>query len=278
MLFRVAGSWVKFRNAVVRLHAVHHRRKHLAPMPELLVKKLLGPRPVFDPARDPRHRRFDEERHLHPDVATWNAELHADAKTLTHHASRWVLRGIFLLLLVVEFLGAGQLLANEGMENPERSIVAAATACILFFLLWIAAKLLHDRANARWFSLVVASIALLALSIAILRHDETSVEASSGLSNWSSTIFLLFVTLGPGLLAKHVLTALLPVEQLSKNIRRLRHLIKRAHATRARAIKELDRISLWQAYWDQESEQITATYLLEYRLQEPGNPYTTGRM
>lgn len=276
MFLRARGSWVRFRNAVVRLHAAHHRRKQLFPMPDLLVKKLLGPRPVFDPVGDPRHRRYEEERQLHPDVSAWNAELQADGKALTHHASRWLLRGILVALLIVEFLGAGQLLANEGMENPERSIVAAATACILFFLLWVAAKLLREREQARWFYLVVASIALLALSIAILRHDETSVEGSSGLSNWSGAIFLLFVTLGPGLLAKHVLTALLPVEQLSKNIRRLRRLIKRAHVTQARAIRELDRISLWQAYWDQESEQITATYLLEYRLQEPGpNPYAS---
>ena len=267
MFLRVRGSRAKFRNAWVRLHAMHHRRKQLSPMPELLVKKLLGPRPVFDPVGDPRHRRYEQERQPHPDLSVWNAELQTDGKALTHHASRWLLRGILVALLIVEFLGAGQLLANEGMENPARSIVAAATACILFFLLWIGAKLLGQREQSRWFYLVVASIALFALAIAILRHDETSVDASSGIANWSSAIFLLFVTLGPGLLAKHVLSALLPVEQLTKNTHRLRRLIKRAQRTQARAITELDRISLWQAYWDQESEQIIATYLLEYRLQ-----------
>jgi hypothetical protein len=275
MFLRARGSWVRFRNAIVRLHAVHHRRKQLSPMPDLLVKKLLGPRPVFDPVGDPRHRRYEQERQPHPDLPVWHAELHTDEKLLTHHASRWLLRGILVALLIVEFLGAGQLLADEGMENPQRSIVAAATACVLFFLLWIAAKLLGQREQSRWFYLVVASIALFALAIAILRHDETSVEESSGLSNWSSAIFLLFVTLGPGLLAKHVLTALLPVDQLTKNTHRLRRLITRAQRAQARAITELDRISLWQAYWDQESEQITATYLLEYRLQEPDNTYTS---
>jgi len=113
-----------------------HAKKHLPASPDLVTVKLIGNEPVFDPEANPAHARLQLEAAGDERLPAWRAELGTVEKTLTKYPSRWALRAGFTLLLATEFAGISQLLSSQGMDNPSRSLVAAAGSCILFYLFY----------------------------------------------------------------------------------------------------------------------------------------------
>src|ERR1051325_1164838 len=193
--------------------------------PNEIVLRLINIRPESDPARDPLLVQWERDSQPHPEYLSWVRALDAAEKSLTHYSSRWLFRALFGGLVLAEFAGITHLLAHEGMQNPERSIVAFAGACILFFLTYKAAQ--SGKRKTLWYYLTCAAIALVIFAVTVLRHDETTTAESSALTNAASSIFLAVLTLGPGLLAKEGFLRLFPVAQLSRDRRRLRRKIHR---------------------------------------------------
>jgi hypothetical protein len=116
-----------------------------------------------------------------------------------------------------------------------------------------------------WFYLLIALIAIFVLAVGVLRHDETSTDNASPLTNLASSAFMVICTLGPGILAKELFKVLIPVEALARNSHRVRKEIREAQRAQAQAIAKLDQLILNREWHKQESQRITSTYLLAYR-------------
>ena len=117
-----------------------HAKRGVEHSPDLIVQRLIKSEPVIDPHHDPLLQQWHEEREPHPQCATWSAALEKAEQELTRFSNRWTLRAIFTLLLLVEFTAVSTLLKGQGIENPERAIVSAAGACLLFFLFYKATE------------------------------------------------------------------------------------------------------------------------------------------
>jgi hypothetical protein len=117
-----------------------HGKSGAPPLPDEVFLSLFGPEPVVDVVNNPEHRRWDQESRGDPRVPAWEAELTAVDRILTKQPNPWPLRFAFVFLQSVEFAGMLQLLKAQGMENPERTIVAAAASALLFFLAYRASK------------------------------------------------------------------------------------------------------------------------------------------
>jgi hypothetical protein len=133
-----------YRAARIKAKTIRHAEKHaksgVESCPDLVVTKLIGPVVEVDPLNNPSHARLLADAQQHPKLPEWFAELQRDEKAMTDYPSKWVLRAGFTLMLGAEFAGISQLLASQGMVNPERAIVAVAGACILFYLGYQASK------------------------------------------------------------------------------------------------------------------------------------------
>jgi|SRR5581483_5615283 len=136
-----------------------------------------------------------------------------------------------------------------------------------------------QRKRSWSYYLLLIGIAAFVIAIGVLRHDETSTDDSSEVSNLASTTFMLICTLGPGVLAKELFARLVPVEQLAKNRRRLRRAIATAEAVQREAIRKREQLHLARDWYREEKDRIHANYTLAYR--EAGgavqNPYASVR-
>jgi hypothetical protein len=131
------GAWMRWRTV---WHAEKHAKHGVEACADLVVTKLLGPALRIDPENNASHARLLVQVQPHPQLAAWREELQRDEKALTGYASKWALRLGFACMLGAEFAGISQLLASQGMVNPQRAIVACAGACILFYLGYQASK------------------------------------------------------------------------------------------------------------------------------------------
>lgn len=130
--------------------------------------------------------------------------------------------------------------------------------------------------NRVTYYLLIIGIAVFVLSMALLWQDNTATDNANDLTSWAAATFLVFVVCGPGLLAKHIFTLLVPVEQHAKNRRRLQREIKHAEETRRGAAATKTRLQLVYAWYQQEAERMRSIYTLNYK--EAGgrraeNPY-----
>jgi len=117
-----------------------HGRDGQDPMPELVIHERLNADAEYDPGSNEHHADLEARSKRHPKLGEWESGVQAAEKALTKYPNRWLLRVIFLFLLGVEFFGIATLLDGQGMENPHKTIVALAGACILFYLTYYAAK------------------------------------------------------------------------------------------------------------------------------------------
>ena len=117
-----------------------HAKRGLRSMWEAVRDQMIGPEPDLNPETNPIVHRLAEQSQPHAQLAGWTADLNTTEKSLTRYSNRWTLRICFTFLLTVEFAGISELLAGQGMENPQRLIVAAAGACVLFYLFYKAGK------------------------------------------------------------------------------------------------------------------------------------------
>lgn len=117
-----------------------HGKDGQDPMPELVIHERLNADVNFDPVTNEHHADLETRSRKHPRLAEWEGGVQAAEKSLTKYPNRWLLRVTFLFLLGVEFFGISTLLDGQGMENPHKTIVALAGACIFFYLTYYAAK------------------------------------------------------------------------------------------------------------------------------------------
>jgi len=117
-----------------------HGKAGLPPMPDLVIKTRLPEVGPFDPSRDDEHAELERKSKPHAKLKEWEAGVRTEEEALAKSANRWLLRTGFLGLMTVEYAGINELLVGQGMENPHRTIVAIAGACIFFYLTYLASK------------------------------------------------------------------------------------------------------------------------------------------
>lgn len=271
-MFIVKGWYSEEKsNRVARSAGEKHKRAGVEPMADLVIKARLGEELVFDPKNNQHHAELEARSKPHPQLAEWQSAVQAAERALTKLAKRWLLWIGFLGLLGVEYAGINELLAGQGMENPNKTIVAIAGSAIFFYLTHMASK-----ARKRiWFALLLILIAVFVVSMALLWQDNTASEDTSTLANWASAIFLSITVAGPGLLAKAVFEHLVPAEAHAKNRRRLLREIKRAEAIRQKAVDAIRQIQNWHSWYVQEANRMRSIYTLAYREASGKSPNTT---
>lgn len=117
-----------------------HAKAGLEPMADLVIKTRLPQIGPFDPVHNDEHAEIERRSKPHPKLKEWEAGVRTEEEALVKYANRWFLRFAFLFLLAVEFAGINELLIGQGMENPHRTIVSIAGACIFFYLTYLASK------------------------------------------------------------------------------------------------------------------------------------------
>ncbi|MGK2855971.1 MAG: hypothetical protein ACSLFQ_02065 [Thermoanaerobaculia bacterium] len=131
-----------------------------------------------------------------------------------------------------------------------------------------------------WYYGVLVAIALFVASMAVLWRDNTASAESDELTSAAATVFLVFIVCGPSLLAKQVFGMLGPVEQSSKERRRLRAKLKAITAEHREAKEAIGNIVHWHAWYVAEYEHMRNAYTRAYnenvgKPQE--NPYVAKR-
>lgn len=115
-----------------------------------------------------------------------------------------------------------------------------------------------------WFYVIIATIGIIALGSAILRHEQRSVEGASPLAVLASTALLTLVLLGPSIIGKNLLVTLLPIQAKVREQKRLRRAIRENDRRVRRAEERLAQLALHEQWWVQEAETIRAGYNLAY--------------
>jgi hypothetical protein len=109
-------------------------------MSDLVIKTCLSEPSPFDASRNDEHAEIERKSKPHAKLKEWEAAVRTEEEALAKSANRWLLRTGFLGLMTVEYAGINELLVGQGMENPHRTIVAIAGACIFFYLTYLASK------------------------------------------------------------------------------------------------------------------------------------------
>lgn len=262
-VIRMSGYRPSVRDARVKRHARRHVKRDVEPIPEIVVTKLLGPEVMLDD--NPEYQRLVIASKDDPRVAEYERELQETEREFTRHLSPMLLALGVAGLSAAEFVGLLDLVAQQGIGNPTRTIVAAAGVAVLFFL---AHRLGQDNGGSKRrlpFYLTIAGLAVFVFGIAVLRHEQATTAEDSLLSSIATTAFLTAISLGPSVVAREFLAKRAPAAALAKNAHRLRHQIKQAIRVQSQARAACHQCELRRAWYLQEKAQITSVYVLEYR-------------
>ncbi|MGK2855972.1 MAG: hypothetical protein ACSLFQ_02070 [Thermoanaerobaculia bacterium] len=121
--------------------AREHATNGIAPMADLVIKSHLIQWGKFDPTTNEEHAELQRQRQLADEhMPKVEASIEKVDELLEKYPGLWLLRLLFVFFLGVEYAALNELLAGQGMDNPHRTIVAIAGACILFYLTYCASK------------------------------------------------------------------------------------------------------------------------------------------
>ncbi len=141
-MIKAIGWWYSptRTDKVARKTGTKHAKSGLEPMPDLVIKSTLAEAGPFAPAHNDEHAEIERKSKPHPKLTEFETGNRQAEKNLNKYPNRWLLRIAFIFLLGVEYAGINELLAGQGMDNPHRTIVAIAGACIFFYLTYYASK------------------------------------------------------------------------------------------------------------------------------------------
>jgi hypothetical protein len=116
---------------------------------------------------------------------------------------------------------------------------------------------------------------LFVLSVAALWYEDLRADGVPLTTVLGSMVFLVFVTMGPALLAKQVFEILVPLEEQLRHRRLLVRYLGDAKKRAGKAEHDLRQVVLEREWYRQERERLRAAYLLAYRAAggKLDNPY-----
>src|SRR5579864_2433931 len=235
---------------------------------EETLTSILGPRPIFDPGRDPRDRdavqsvnnpRIEE---IQDDLARLRAEL-------TRHVSRTTLLVGLGAAFAFEVLGAVMVLRTLGFENPERLVLGAGLAFLVFFLTYECVHLGRVTSSvpgekpkrSPGFLPLVTIYATLVIAIAIVRSGDAQLGEGASISfAWANAFIMVACSVGPAWLGENLLRRLAPVSPLAKEVQRLRKEQRRHERNRERGTAHIEARMRASEDWDRKMVQTRALY------------------
>jgi hypothetical protein len=228
--------------------------------PDSYVEATLGPEPQFDPVGNLRHAGVGS-RLQNPVIEETDQDLRRAEDEMAEHPSAHLLALFLAALLVVEAAGAIYVMRTMGVEGPERIVFGSALAVCIFFTTWLC-----SRARNRAVSLAaIAALGALVASLTVLRVDENTGEAGSRAVDWATGLVMMAVTVGPAVMAEHVLRLLAPVLPIMRRIYRLRRRVGGMRFGQRRANWFVNRVAGRREAWQKAAARTRALYAIAHR-------------
>ncbi len=228
--------------------------------PDAYVRATLGPEPAFDPVGNLRHANVGSLLQ-DPRIEEGEADIRRVEDDLARHPNVHLLFGCLALLLLVESVGSIYVMRAMGVDSPERIVFGTALAACIFFAAW-----LLSRARNRVISVAaLLSFGLLIGALTVVRVGENTEDGGSRSVNWAMGIIMTAVTVGPALLAEHVLRLLSPVQPLVRQRFRLSRRLTGARFQKRNATRFVNRVADRRERWQQRAERMRGAYDIAHR-------------
>lgn len=228
--------------------------------PDSYVVASQGPEPSFDPVENLQHANIGS--HLQdPTIAELQEDMRRDEDELAHHPSSHLLLVFLLVLLFLEAAGAIYVMKTIGLANPERIIFGLALAVSMFFTAWLVSR----TANRLLSMGALVALAILIAALSVIRVDDNATEGGSKAVGFATAVIMTAVTIGPALMAEHILRLLAPALPLMRRVRQLKRRTKRASSSRSGATHFVTRLAKRRNEWQQEAARRRAIYDVAYR-------------
>jgi hypothetical protein len=219
-----------------------------------------GPQPGFDPLANLEHAAIGN-RLQEPLIEETEQDVRREEDEITRHPN-WLLLLVFLgLLLVVEESGGIYVMRTIGIPAPERIIFGSALAVGLFFTAWLISRAANHLRSAA--ALVVFAILVAALTV--IRVDDNAIEGGAVAVDWASAAIMVAVTVGPALMAEHLLRLLSPVLPIIRRIWRLRRRLTHLTKSRSGANRFVVNAARERSRWEREAATRRALYDVAFR-------------
>lgn len=221
-----------------------------------LVNAMLGERPAFDPTR-PDHKLVEEDLHLDTGIKDQENQLQVLEDQRAHEPRLLPINLVLALCYLAEPFACISLMKSYGFENPEKTIFGVMLAAGIFAITSIAARM-----NGRTRFAAYAMYAALVLAVAGSRLAERG-DASP--TSWTEAIVLMFLTVGPAILAEWCWRRRENAAKLAKQLRIVRRRLADLRGRRERAQQFVNRITAAERCWDNDSTTIKSAYSKEHR-------------
>jgi len=227
--------------------------------PDAYITATIGPEPSFDPVGNLRHANVGS-RLQNPAIEETEADMRREEDEMARHPSAHLLLTFLMILLFMECAGAIYVMRTMGVESPERIIFGTALAVCIFFMTWLC-----SRARNRAISLAaIAALGLLVAALTVIRVDENTGGGSSAVG-WATALVMMAVTVGPAVMAEHVLRLIGPVLPIVRRRYRLRRRAAQARFGQRTATWFVNRLASRRDDWQQTAARIRASYDMAHR-------------
>lgn len=228
--------------------------------PDSYVVASQGPEPSFDPVQNLEHASVGS-RLQDPTIAELQEDIRRDEDELAHHPSPQLLVAFLIVLFFLEAAGAIYVMKTIGLANPERIIFGSALAVCVFFTAWLASR----TANRLLSIGAIAALGVLIAALSVIRVDDNAADGGSKAVGLATAVIMTAVTVGPALMAEHILRLLAPALPLMRRVRQLRRRIKRATSSRSGATHFVTSVSKRRETWQREAAKRRAIYDVAFR-------------
>jgi hypothetical protein len=228
--------------------------------PEPFIIAALGPEPQFDPVGNLRHANVGS-RLQNPAIEEVEADLRREEDGMADHPSAHLLLTFLLILLFMECAGATYIMRALGIEMPERVVFGSALAVCIFFVTWLGSRSKNRLASIA----ALIALGLLGASLTLIRVDENTGGGGSHAIDWATALIMLAVTVGPAVMAEHVLRLLAPVLPIVRRRFRLGRRLSNARFGQKRATWFVNRVASKKDHWQRTAARMRAAYDIAHR-------------
>ena len=221
-----------------------------------VVKALLGERPMLDPSK-PDHRRVEVDLNLDAEIQTRENQLEALEDRRAHEPTIVPINLVLGLCYVSEPMACVSLMASYGFLNPEKTIFGVMLAAGIFGITSIAARL---SGRARY-----AVCALYAGLVVAVAGSRLAERGDGSVTSGAEAIVLVFLTVGPALLAEWCWRRRAPGAILAKQTRLVRRRLADVRGRRERAQQYVNKITTAERRWENDATLIRSAYAKEHR-------------
>ena len=99
------------------------------------IDAILGKDRLFDAVNEPKHATLTVQANSDSEVEEKRSDLDRQRREHAKHTRRWVLIPLLVVCFLIEAVSCVQVFAQQGFENPDRTIFGLGLAVIIFVLI-----------------------------------------------------------------------------------------------------------------------------------------------